>query len=135
MTKTVNIPISRLSVKSVIQEINKHAEGKNLVGVFFNETSLLKGTLEIRTAEPEVVRVKEMVSRPVKRDNAKSQYYCVYPKGGKWTYQFDFKGQTHSGKYFDTELEAAQAYDSHRFSVEGNTRKLNFPEEYTKGAN
>ena len=138
--KIVNIPVSKFSVASVVQEINRHVAGRNVEGLFFNNTSMLRGTLEIHTSEPETIITEGktvIIERPSKfKQNASSQYYCVYKKENSWTYKFVNKKLSPKpflGKRYNTEIEAAHAYDEHRYSVEGDLSKLNFPENYTKG--
>lgn len=44
------------------------------------------------------------------------------------------KGQQYIGERFETEYEAALAYDDHVYSVDGNALKTNFPENFKKVA-
>ena len=97
---------------------------------------MLRGTLDIYTSE--VLPAKTVfIEKPVKfKQNATSQYYCVYKKGNGWTYKFVNKKlnpKPFLGKIYETEVEAAYAYDAHRYEVEGDLSKLNFPEYFTKG--
>lgn len=132
MTKTVHVPINKFSVASVIREINKHIAGRNVESIFFNPTSLLNGTLEIKTTDSQFPNI---IERPSKfKQNATSKYYCVYfdKFSQKWRYKFVRKNKVYNSKRYDTELQAALAYDNHVYSVDGNTRKLNFPEKVFK---
>ena len=151
MIKTVNIPVSKFSVASVIQEINKHVAGRNVEGIFFNPTSLLKGTLEIHTTAPTVVEkpviqkvevpvevIKEVplkiVNQVKKQRGASSQYRGVCKKGSRWYAMIQVDGKKHwCGSYFH-EVLAAEAYDKKAIELLGTNAVLNFPENYTEGA-
>lgn len=125
------ISVSRLSVANVVAEINRHVEGKNVHGIFFEPTSLVSGVLEIHVDEntQKVIRTE----RPSKfKQNASSQYYCVYQRHNKFTYKFVRKNEIHLGESFESELEAALAYDQHVYSVDGHALKTNFPENFIK---
>lgn len=135
MSKVITVPVTTFtSLESVIHKINEVVADKNIQGIFYNKSSLIKGEIEILVDEntQKVVRIE----RPSKfKANASSQYYCVYRKGNGWTYKFVNKKickKPFLGKVYDDELDAALAYDKHRFSVEGDLMKLNFPEHHAK---
>lgn len=132
MSKIAHIPVGKFSVAQVVKEINKHIEGRNVEGIFFNPVSLMKGTIEIHTSDPQINA--KIIERPSKfKKNASSRFYCVYRKGNGWTYKFVNKKLSNKafyGKIYDDEMDAAWAYDKHRFSIEGDLSKLNFPEHF-----
>ena len=151
MIKKVNIPVSRLSVASVIQEINKHAAGRNVEGIFFNPTSLLKGTLEIYTAEPTIIEkpviqeievpvevIKEVplkiVNQVKKQRGASSQYRGVCKKSSRWYAMIQVDKKKHWCGSYLSEMQAAEAYDKKAIELLGNDAVLNFPENYTERA-
>jgi len=151
MVKTVNIPVSRLSVAQVIKEINKHVEGRNVQGIFFNPTSLLKGTLEIHTTAPTVVEkpviqevevpvevIKEVplkiVNQVKKQRGASSQYRGVCKKGSRWYAMIQVDKKKHWCGSYLSEMTAAEAYEKKAYELLGDKAVLNFPENYTKGA-
>ena len=133
MSKVITVPVTAFtSIESVIHKINKVVADKNVTGIFYTKSSLIKGEVEILIDEntQKVVRIE----RPSKiKAGATSQYYCVYQDGNKWTYKFVRKGVPYEGR-FDTEIEAALAYDDHVYSVDGNALKTNFPENFKKVA-
>ena len=121
MIKTVNIPVSKLSVAQVIQEINKHVAGRNVDWIFFNSTSLLKGTLEICTSEP---------NHPCP-GKTKSHYIGVHRESPthRWRASISIDGKRLSLGRFETEEDAARAYDEIALKHRGLKAKLNFPNE------
>lgn len=146
MTKTVNIPVSRLSVAQAIKEINKHVEGRNVQGVFFNPTSLLKGTLEIHTEEPRTVEIEKIVEKLVevevekevplkivnqvkKQRGATSQYRGVSKKGDRYYAMIQHAGKRHWCGSYLSEMAAAEAYDKKAKELLGDNAVLNFPSE------
>ena len=141
MIKTVNIPVSKFSVASVIQEINKHVAGRNVEGIFFNPTSLLKGTLEIYTADPTKIEVPiiqqvevikevplKIVNQVKKQRGASSQYRGVCKKGNRWYAAIQVDGKKYPCGYHLSEMEAAEAYDKKAIELLGDDAVLNFPE-------
>jgi len=156
MIKTVNIPVNKFSVATVIQEINKHVAGRNVEGIFFNPTSLLKGTLEIYTAEPTVVEkpvvkeIEKLVEVPVevikevplkivnqvkKQRGASSQYRGVCKKGSKWYAMIQVDKKKHWCGSYSHEMAAAEAYDKKAYELLGDKAVFNFPENYTEVTN
>ena len=122
------------TVGDVISKLNKVAAGKEITALFYNKESLLKGEVEVYVNNPAPKDKIVYRERPSKfKQNASSQYYCVYKKGSGYTYKFVNKKISDSpfyGHLYPTELEAAHAYDEHRYSVEGDLSKLNFPERF-----
>ncbi len=134
----VRIPVGSFeTVGDVISKLNQAVAGKEITAVFYNKASLLKGEVEVYVNNPIPKDKVVYMERPSKfKQNATSQYYCVYKKGGGYTYKFVNKKISDSpflGKVYPTELEAAWAYDNHRYNVEGDLSKLNFPERYMEG--
>lgn len=140
MTKTVNIPVSKFSVAQVIREINKHVAGRNVEGIFFNPISLLNGTVDIITEEPQTVEIEKIVEKLVQapepeygKGNGTSRYRGVYwdKAAKKWRAQFAHEGKKQI-KRFETELEAAEQYDLWAFEKLGHKAYLNFPKKVVK---
>lgn len=149
MIKTVNIPVSKFSVAQVIKEINRHIAGCNVEGIFFNPTSLTKGTIDIYTAEPIVIEkpviheVEKLVEVPVevikevplkivnqvkKQRGASSQYRGVSKKGNRWYAMIQVDKKKHWCGSYLSEVAAAEAYDRKAIELSGNNAVLNFPE-------
>lgn len=124
MSKLLTIPVSSFdSYEKVANKLNEIIADKNVKALFFNKKSLTKGSFEIYVDE--LVKIE----RPSKfRENATSKYYCVYKDGEKWRYKFVRNNKPYHSKRFNSEIEAALAYDNHVYSVDGNIKKLNFPE-------
>ena len=121
MIKTVNIPIGKFSVATVIREINKHVAGRNVEGIFFNPTSLLKGTLEIHTSAPDFTCLGK----------TKSHYIGVHRESPthRWRASISIDGKRISLGRYETEEDAARAYDEVAKKHRGSKAKLNFPGE------
>ena len=60
------------------------------------------------------------------RDKTKSKYYGVTKTGKKWRMRIAFLGRRAS-KVFETEEEAARAYDEMARKIWGEYAKVNFP--------
>lgn len=134
-TECIRIPVGSFeTVGDVISKLNQIVAGKEITAVFYNKASLLKGEVEVFVSKSSLKDKIVYRERPSKfKQNASSQYYCVYRKGGGYTYKFVNKQLSDSpflGKIYPNELEAAFAYDEHRYSVEGDLSKLNFPERF-----
>lgn len=144
MTRVLNIPVSRLSVAQVVQEINKHTDGRNVKGIFFNPTSLLKGNLEIYLDEPRVIEVEKIVevekevikeiplkviNQVKKQRGASSQYRGVAKKGDRYYAMIQRNGKKYWLGSYTSELEAAEAYDKKAIELLGKGAILNFPQE------
>ena len=142
MTKVLNIPVSRLSVAQVVQEINKHTDGHNVKGIFFNPTSLLKGNLEIYVDEPRVIEtvvevekevIKEVplkiINQVKKQRGASSQYRGVTKKGNHYYSMIQRNGKKYWLGSYTSELEAAEVYDKKAIELLGKGAILNFPQE------
>ena len=134
-TEHIRIPVGSFeTVGDVISKLNQIVAGKEITAVFYNKASLLKGEVEVFVSNPALKDKIVYRERPSKfKQDASSQYYCVYKKGGGYTYKFVNKKISDSpflGKIYPNELEAAFAYDEHRYSVEGDLSKLNFPERF-----
>lgn len=132
MSKVITVPVTAFtSLENAIQKINEAVADKNVQGIFYTKSSLMKGEIEILVDEntQKVIRTE----RPSKfKQNASSQFYCVYQRHNKWTYKFVRKNEVHLGESYETELEAALAYDQHVYSVDGHALKTNFPENFIK---
>lgn len=126
MTKVISVNIGRYITEETVRRINEALGGQK---VFFYSDSLLHCTLDIVTESP-----KPVVSKPSKfKKDATSKYYYVYKKGNYWTYKFvnkQLNNKAFYGASYTTEHAAALAYDKHRYSVEGDLSKLNFPEYF-----
>ena len=134
-TEHIRIPVGSFeTVGDVISKLNQIVAGKEITAIFYNKASLLKGEVEVFVSNSALKDKIVYRERPSKfKQNASSQYYCVYKKGGGYTYKFVNKKISESpflGKIYPNELEAAFAYDEHRYSIEGDLSKLNFPERF-----
>ena len=137
MSKFITVPVNSFTtIEQAIHRIHEEVAEKGLVlkGIFYNKTSFFRGDIDVLVEDAKPI-VK--IERPSKfKPNATSRYYCVYKKGNGWTYKFVNKKispKPFLGKIYETENAAAHAYDKHRFSVEGDLSKLNFPEHYAEG--
>lgn len=65
---------------------------------------------------------------PSKRDKFIGVYFDR--KTGKYRSFFTYMKVRYNIGFFDEEIEAAKAYDKKAFEIHGDTRKLNFPEEF-----
>ena len=65
-----------------------------------------------------------------KKKNGTAQYRGVWlvKKCGKWAGQVEYKGKRIWLGYFDSEIEAAKAYDEAAKKLHGEFARLNFPE-------
>ena len=126
MSNVVSVNIGRYITEETVRRINEALGGQK---VFLYSDSLLHCTLDIIVDSPQ-----QVISKPSKfKKDASSQYYCVYKKGNYWTYKFVNKQLSNKAFYgasYNTEHDAALAYDKHRYSVEGDLSKLNFPEYF-----
>lgn len=121
-----HIKVNNWDVAKVVQEINKHTEGRNCHGVYFNKDSFLIGTLEIHTT-PVQVHV-ETVEKPQPKVSKKSKYRGVcWDKGlQKWRVRIMVGGKRISLGVYDDELEAAKVYDAQALKSLGSCAKTNF---------
>lgn len=125
--KIEHISIGKFNVAELVKEINKRTAGKNVHGVFFEPTSLLKGVVEIYTTEVKVHVVE--VDKP--KGAIKSKYIGVHRElpTHRWRASISVNGKRKSLGRFDTEEEAALAYDRVAYMYRGNKAKLNFPDK------
>lgn len=130
MSNIIQIKANRYLTNELIQNIHNATKGKTIKGIYFYGDSLINCTVDILLDEPS----NRVVNKPSKfKKDASSKYYCVYKKGNYWTYKFVNKQLSNKAFYgasYTTEHAAALAYDKHRFSVEGDLNKLNFPEYF-----
>ena len=129
MTKKAHIPVGKFSVAQVVKEINKHIEGRNVEGIFFNPVSLMKGTIEIHTSDP-VVETQYVAKAQGK---GTSKYLGVYFNRGKWRAKIVRK-QKVLCETFETEIDAAEWYDRMAIKFDGPDAVVNFPNTNTKVA-
>ena len=140
MSNVIKLPVTSFtSHEKLAKELNRIISDEKVSAVFFNKISFTKGSYEIHLIPKSEANLKELVFQQVERpskfkEDATSQYYCVYydKSKGKYRYKFVRKGKPFNSKSFDTELDAALAYDEHVYRVDGSTRKLNFPEKVFK---
>ena len=126
--KIEHIAVGKFNVAELVKEINKRTAGKNVHGVFFKPTSLLKGVLEIYTTDIRTVEVEGACKHIGK---IKSKYIGVHRESPthRWRASISVNGKRMSLGRFDTEEEAAKAYDEVAFRHRGHKAKLNFQYE------
>ena len=124
----ITVPVTAFTtLETVIHNINEAVADRDLTirHISYNKYSLMKGEIEILATPNNIERYE----RPSKfKVDATSQFYCVFKKNGKWHYKFVRKNEKYLGGGYDTEIEAALAYDRHVFAVDGHALKTNFPE-------
>ena len=132
--KIDRIQVSKFNAAELVKEINKHVEGRNVHGIFFDSTSLLKGIIEIRTTAFDLV-VAEPVKLAKKQERKKSKYRGVsWDKGlRKWRARICVNGKRISLGLYDDEVEAAKVYDAQALKSLGACAKTNFKYEFYKG--
>ena len=125
--KIEHIPVSKFNVADLVKEINKRTEGRNVHGIYFEPTSLLKGVVEIRTTAFDLV-VTEPVKIAKKQERKKSKYRGVsWDKGlRKWRARICVNGKRISLGLYDDEIEAAKVYDLQAIKSLGESAKTNF---------
>lgn len=132
--KISNFRVNKFNVKEVVELINKHTEGKNVHGVFFNNDGILNGNLEIYTTEIKTVVIgseKKKISVKDKyksHEKKKSKYRGVYwdQLSGKWRSRIMVNGKRISLGVYDDEEEAAKVYDYQAMNSLGSGAKTNF---------
>ena len=63
----------------------------------------------------------------------RSSYRGVTIERGRWKAQIGYGGKTHHIGTFDTDVDAAKAYDSEALRVHGKKALLNFPKKGQAG--
>jgi len=148
MPKVITVPVTSFtSHEKLAQALNEAVTDKNVQGIFFNKSSLLKGEFEIHTSEPSVIEkpiiqeVEKIVEVPLKIVNqvkkqrgASSQYRGVCKKGSRWYAMIQVDGKKHWCGSYLSEMAAAEAYDKKAYELLGDKAVLNFPENFAKGA-
>jgi hypothetical protein len=68
--------------------------------------------------------------RKQSRGTSRFKGVCCDKRDRKWRAQYGYRGQHYTIGRFDTELEAARAYDRMAVELFGDFARLNFPEEW-----
>jgi hypothetical protein len=76
------------------------------------------------TSIKEEDRVNKLINNP-KKIKGKSQYKGVNPKGGKYQATIRHNRKSYSAGYYDTEIEAAKAYNKKAIELHGDKARLN----------
>ena len=152
MNGVIKIPVGRFnSLDNIVAEINKRVDGKTLGGIFYRQTSLLKGEIEIIVSPPQIVEVPvyldkvvekvvekevplKVINQVKKQRGATSQYRGVAKKAGRYYAMIQVDGKKYWCGSHLHEVAAAEAYDQKAYELLGDKAVLNFPENYEKVA-
>lgn len=146
MSKVITVPVTAFtSLEQAVSKINEAVADKNVQGIFYNKSSLMKGEIEILVSAPVVIEkpVKEyvevekerIVKVPVIRNphlegKVKSNYTGVHRErpSHRWRASITANGKRVSLGRFDNEEDAARAYDIAAKKLHGRRATLNFKE-------